>query len=43
MVVNLTARATYFEKRRKVMGDWATFCAQPAPAGDDVRSMRAVD
>jgi hypothetical protein len=34
-------RGDLFEKRRKVMDDWATFCAQPAPAGDNVRPIRA--
>lgn len=27
--------------RRKVMDNWATFCAQPAAVGDNVRPIRA--
>jgi integrase len=34
-------RGDLFEKRRKVMDDWATFCAQTAPTGDNERPIRA--
>jgi integrase len=34
-------RSDLFEKRRGLMHDWAAFCAQPAPAGDNVRPIRA--
>jgi integrase len=33
-------RGDLFEKRRKVMDDWAKFCAQPATVGDNVRPIR---
>jgi integrase len=33
-------RGDALEKRRRVMEDWATFCAQPAPASDNVRPIR---
>jgi hypothetical protein len=38
---SLERRGDLFEKRRKVMDDWAMFSAQPAPAGDNVRPIRA--
>jgi hypothetical protein len=34
-------RLTLIEKRRKATDDWATFCAQPVPVGDNVRPIRA--
>jgi integrase len=34
-------RGDLFEKRRKVMDDWAQFCAQLAPISDNVRPIRA--
>lgn len=36
------ARGDLMEKRRRLMEDWATFCARPAPAGEvvPIRSAR---
>jgi integrase len=34
-------RGEALEKRAEVMEAWARFCAQPAPAGDNVRAIRA--
>jgi integrase len=33
-------RGELFDKRRKMMGDWAKFCAQPAAAGGKVLPMK---
>jgi integrase len=33
-------RGDLFEKRRKVMDDWATFCAMPAPAAGEIVPLR---
>lgn len=33
-------RGDLFEKRRRLMADWATFCASGAPAGDKVTPIR---
>ncbi len=35
-------RGDLFEKRRKVMDDWAKFCAQPTPTGGNARAIRSV-
>jgi integrase len=34
-------RGDLFEKRRRLMDDWATFCAGPAPAGEVIPLRRA--
>lgn len=34
-------RGDLFAKRRQLMEAWAKFCARPAPAGDNVRPLRA--
>jgi integrase len=34
-------RGDLFEKRRQLADAWAKFCTQPAPAGDNVRPIRA--
>jgi integrase len=34
-------RGDLFDKRRQLADAWAKFCAQPAPAGDNVRPIRA--
>jgi len=33
-------RGDLFEKRAQLMEEWARFCAEPAPAGDNVRPIR---
>ena len=33
-------RGDLFEKRRRLMGDWATYCATPAAAGGSVTPIR---
>jgi integrase len=35
------ARTDLFEKRRRLMGAWASFCAKPVPVGANVRALRA--
>jgi integrase len=35
-------RGDLFEKRRRLMDDWAAFCARPSPAGEVVALSRAV-
>jgi hypothetical protein len=34
-------RGDLFEKRAQLMEEWAAFCAQPAPAGNNVLPIRA--
>jgi integrase len=34
-------RGDLFEKRRQLAEAWARYCAEPAPAGDNVRPIRA--
>jgi hypothetical protein len=33
-------RGDLFDKRARMMADWATFCAAPSPAKSNVTSMR---
>jgi integrase len=35
-------RSDLFEKRRRLMSDWAAWCARPVPVGANVLSMRGV-
>jgi len=34
-------RGDLFEKRRKLMGDWAAWCARPVPTGATVTAIGA--
>ena len=34
-------RGDLFEKRRRLMDDWANYCANGSAAGDNVTSIRA--